>query len=265
VTGERYFQVTDPCGVVYQLVTWLGPSPDVEPRPQPSASRIRSIAAVSAGSTPLFAEAARSATPSATPRYASTSSGALASSVSLADPSAARVSASPSSRESVSPNPPRPWTPASSRIKSLPPDACCSPRYLAIALTSPNVSVKSGSLRATSSPEPIRPFCIVCHSSSVKSAFVAIGSSFQSEQSRVILAAGRCRRAQEESERRFRTRLCAGRRHRLAVAWPAAAEHRHHGPDDARRRRDRRRRLGLRRRALGGAHALPRTVLRARP
>jgi uncharacterized glyoxalase superfamily protein PhnB len=23
--GERYFQVTDPCGVVYQLVTWVGP------------------------------------------------------------------------------------------------------------------------------------------------------------------------------------------------------------------------------------------------
>ena len=24
--GERYFQVTDPCGVVYQLVTWMQPS-----------------------------------------------------------------------------------------------------------------------------------------------------------------------------------------------------------------------------------------------
>jgi uncharacterized glyoxalase superfamily protein PhnB len=23
--GERYFQVTDPCGVVYQLVTWVDP------------------------------------------------------------------------------------------------------------------------------------------------------------------------------------------------------------------------------------------------
>jgi uncharacterized glyoxalase superfamily protein PhnB len=26
--GERYFQVTDPCGVVYQLVTWLQPAAD---------------------------------------------------------------------------------------------------------------------------------------------------------------------------------------------------------------------------------------------
>ena len=31
--GERFFQVTDPCGVVYQLVTWVQPAAETDGSP----------------------------------------------------------------------------------------------------------------------------------------------------------------------------------------------------------------------------------------
>ena len=48
----------------------------------------------------------------------------------------------------------------------------------ASALASPKLSVKSRSLTETSMPAPVTPFCIAFHSSSVKSAFVAMEASF---------------------------------------------------------------------------------------
>jgi catechol 2,3-dioxygenase-like lactoylglutathione lyase family enzyme len=35
--GERFFQVTDPCGVVYQIVTWMRST--AEPKPEPDDDR----------------------------------------------------------------------------------------------------------------------------------------------------------------------------------------------------------------------------------
>src|SRR4051794_18316823 len=49
-----------------------------------------------------------------------------------------------------------------------------APRYFARALASPKLSVKSRSTKDTSIPAPVTPRCIASHSSSLKSAFVAI-------------------------------------------------------------------------------------------
>src|SRR4051794_17118969 len=69
---------------------------------------------------------------------------------------------------------PLPLLPAISRMRGLSFFSCWPAMYLASALASPNVSVKSRSLTETSSPGPVTPRCSAFHSSSVKSALVAI-------------------------------------------------------------------------------------------
>src|SRR3954447_6561953 len=69
---------------------------------------------------------------------------------------------------------PLPLLAAISRMSGLSFVSCWAAMYFARALASPKVSVKSRSLTETSIPAPVTPFCSAFHSSSVKSALVAI-------------------------------------------------------------------------------------------
>src|SRR4051794_21460820 len=92
----------------------------------------------------------------------------------------------------------------------------CLPRYFAIALASPKLSVKSRSLSETSIPAPVTPFWMASHSCSSKSALVATALRRQVEVDELSDAPDHAVPRRDDHEAQLATLRCRACLHKHA-------------------------------------------------